>query len=114
MVLPDAPDIIVPGQELDVEFQMSIKICVLPDELPVVVDRTTIELLPVVVQTRPQVVCHLDLDLSERYVEVDVVDTRRDIQNLPGVVPEMLAALPLTLPVDEEMDSQVEERPDET
>ena len=65
-----------------------------------------------VVQTRPQVVCDPDLGLSERYVEVEVVDTRRDIQNLPGVVPEMLATMPLTLSVDEEMDSQVEESPD--
>ena len=115
VVPPYAPDIIVPGQELDVEIpDVDKDLCVLPDELPVVVDRTAMELLsiPVVVQTRPHIMCHPDLDLSERYVEVDVVDTRRDIRNLPRVVPEMLAALPLTLPVDEEMDSQVEEGPD--
>ena len=35
---------------------------------------------------RPQVGCDPDLDLSERYVEVYIVNTRRDIQNLPGVV----------------------------
>ena len=51
------------------------------------------------------------MDLSEWYVEMDVVDTRRDIRDLPGVIPEMLAAMPLTLPVDEDMDSQVEEGP---
>ena len=61
----------MPGQELDVEIpDVDKDICVLPDELPVVVYRTAIELLslPVVVQTRPQVVCDPDLDLSERYV----------------------------------------------
>ena len=42
-------------------------------------------------------------------MEVDTVDTRRDIRNLPGVVSEIFAAMPLTLPVDEEKDSQVEE-----
>ena len=40
------------------------------------------------------------------------MDTRRNIRNLLGMVPEMLAAMPLTLPVDEEMDSQVGEGPD--
>ena len=46
---------------------------------------------------------------------MDIVDTRRDIRNLPGVVPAMfdeMAAMPMTLPVDEEKDSQVEEGPD--
>ena len=72
-------------------------------------------LLPVVVKTRPQVGCDPDLYLSERYVEVDIVDTRWDIRNLLGVVPGMFdetAAVPMTLPVDEEKDSQVEEGPD--
>ena len=115
VVPPYDPDIIAPGWELDVEIpDVDRDICVLPAEFPVVVDRTAVELLSllVVVQTRPQVVCDPDLDLSEQYVEVDVVDTRRDIRHLPGVVPEMLAAMPLTLPVDEEMDSQVKEGPD--
>ena len=61
-----------------------------------------------VVQTRSQVDCDPDLDLSELHVEMDVVDTRQDIRSFPVVIPEMLAAMPLTLPVDEEMDSQVE------
>ena len=41
--------------------------------------------------------------------------TRRDIRNLPGVVLGMFyvtAAVPMTLPVDEEKDLQVEEGPD--
>ena len=110
VVPPYNPDIIVLGRGLDMEIPDGDReICVLSDEFPVVVDKTAVELLslPVVVQTRPQVVCEPDLDLSERYVEVDVVDTRRNIRNLPGMIPEMLAAMPLTLPVDEEMDSQV-------
>ena len=43
------------------------------------------------------------------------MDTRRDIRNLPGVVPGMFdvtTAVPMTLPVDVEKDSQVEEGPD--
>ena len=73
-------DIIVPGRELGVDIpDVDRDICVLPDEFPVVVDGTAVELLslPVVVQTRPQVVCDPDLDLSKRYVVVDIVDTRR-------------------------------------
>ena len=114
VIPPYDPDTIVPGRELDVEIpDVDTDICVLPDEFPVVVDRTDVELLflPVVVQTRSQVLCDPDLDLSERYVEMDVVDTRRDIRDLPGVIPEMFAAMSLTLPVDEEIDSQVEEGP---
>ena len=45
---------------------------------------------------------------------MDVVDIRRDIRNLPDVFPVMFdetAAVPMTLPVDEEMGSQVEEGP---
>ena len=89
VVPPYDPDIIVPGRELDVEIpDVDRDICVLPDEFPVVhISAAEMLSLPVVVQTRPQVVCDPDLDLSERYVEVDVVDTRRDIRNLPGVVP---------------------------
>ena len=92
-------------------------ICVLPDEFPVVVDEAAVELLssPVVVQTGPQVGCDPDLYLSERNVEVEIVDTRRDIRNLPGVFSVMfdnMAAVPMTLPVDVEMGSQVEEDPD--
>ena len=48
-------------------------------------------------------------------VEVDIVYTRRDIQNLLDVFPVMFdkaAAVPMTLPVDVEMGPQVEEDPD--
>ena len=71
--------------------------------------------LPVVVETGPQVVRDPDLYLSERNVEVDIVDTRRDIRNLPDVFLVMFdkpAAVPMTLPVGVEMGSQVEEDPD--
>ena len=115
VVPPYDPDMILPGREMDVEIpDVDRDICVLPDEFPVVEDKTAVEplFLPVVVKTRPQVGCDPDLYLSKRYVEVDIVDTRRDIRNLPGVVPVMFdetAAVPMTLPVDEEKDSQVEE-----
>ena len=107
MVPPYDPDMILPGWEMYVEIpDVDRDICVLPDEVPVVVDKTVVEplSLPVVVKTRPQVGCDPDLYLSERYVEVDIVDTRRDIRNLPGVVLAMfdgMAAIPITLPVDE-------------
>ena len=70
VVPPYDPDKILPGREMDVEIpDVDRDICVLPDEFPVVVDRTTVEplSLPVVVQTRPQVGCDPDLYLSERY-----------------------------------------------
>ena len=87
----------------------------MPDEFPV--DKTAVEplFLPVVGKTGPQVGCDSDLYLSERYMEVDIVDTRRDIRNLPGVVPVMfdkMGTIPITLPVDEEKDSKIEEGPD--
>ena len=94
----------LPGREMDMDIlDVDRDICVLPDEFPVVVDKTDV---------KPQVGCDPDSYLSKRYVEVDIVDTRR---NLPGVVPGMFdvtAAVPMTLPVDEEKDSQVEEGPD--
>ena len=68
-----------------------------------------------VVETGSQVGCDPDLYLSERNVEVDIMDTRWDIRNLPGVFLVMFdktAAVPMTLPVDVEMGSQVEEDPD--
>ena len=77
----DGLGVIMPGRELDVEISdVDRDICVVPDEFPVVVDRTAVEplFLHVVVKTRPQVGCELDL----------------------------------TLPVDEEKDSQVEDGPD--
>ena len=58
MIPPYDLDTIVPGRELDVEIpDVDRDICVLPDEFPVVVDRTAVELLslPVVVRTRSQV-----------------------------------------------------------
>ena len=81
VVPPSDPDMILPGREMEVEISRYRDICVLPDEFPVVVDKTAVEplFLPVVVETRPQVGCDPDLYLSERYVEVDIVDTRRDI-----------------------------------
>ena len=71
VVPPYDPDMILPRRELDVEIPDIYRdICVLPDEFPVVVDKTAVELLslPVVVHTRPQVGCDPDLDLSDRYV----------------------------------------------
>ena len=59
--------------------------------------------------------CEPDLYLSERNVEVDVVNIRRDIRNLPDVFPVMFdktAAVPMTLPVGVKMGPQVEEDPD--
>ena len=87
------------------------------DLIPVDVDKMAVEPLsfPVVVLTRPQVGCDPDLYLSKRHMEVDIVDTRRDIRNLPGMVPALFdetAAMPMTLPVDEKQNSQVEEGPD--
>ena len=66
-------------------------------------DKTAVEpmSLPVVVETGPQVGHDPDLYLSKRNMEVDIVDTRRDIRNLP-----------VTLPVGVEMGPQVEEDPD--
>ena len=82
MVPPYEPNMALPGREMNVEIpDVDRDICVLPDECPVVVDKTALEplFLPVVVKTGPQVGCDLDLYLSERSVEVDSVDTRRDI-----------------------------------
>ena len=118
VVPPYEPDMVLPGREMDVGItDVGRDICVLPDEFPVVVDKMAVEpmSLPVVVETGPQVGCDPDLDLSERNVEVDIVDTRRDIRNLPDVFPVMFdktAAVPMTLPVGVEMGSQVEEDPD--
>ena len=67
-----------------------------------------------VVQTGPLVGCELDLYLSERNVEVDIVDIRWDI-HLLDVFPVMFdktAAVPMTLPVGVKMGPQVEEDPD--
>ena len=81
------------------------------------VDKTAVEpmSLPVVIETGPQVGHDPDLYLSERNVEVGIVDTRRDIRNLPDVSPVMFdktAAVPMTLPVGVEMGSHIEEDPD--
>ena len=92
VVLPYDPDMILPGREMYVEIpDVDRDICILPDEFPVVVDKTAVEplSLPVVVKMRPHVGCDPDLYLSEWYVEVDNVDTRQHIRNLPGVVPAM-------------------------
>ena len=65
VVPPYDPDMILPGRESEVEIpDVDRDICVLPDEFPVVVDKTAVELLslPVVVRTRPHVGCDPDLD----------------------------------------------------
>ena len=119
VVPPYDPEMILPGQEMDMEIpDVNQDICVLPDEFPVVVDRTAVEplFLPVVVETRPQVGCDPDLNLSERYVEVDIycgyqMGYPKFARRGSGNGCEM-AAVPMTLPVDEEPDSQVEEGPD--
>ena len=71
VVPPYDPDMKLPEWETDVEISdVDRDICVLPDELPVVVDKTAVEplFLSVVVKTRPQVGCDPDLSLSERYI----------------------------------------------
>ena len=118
MVPPYVPDMVLPGREMDAGIpDVGRDICVLPYEFPVVVDKMAVDPLssPVVFETGPQVGRVPDLYLSERNVEVDIVDTRRDIRNLPDVFPVMFdktAAVPMTLPMDVEMGSQVEEDPD--
>ena len=84
---------------------------------PVVVDATAVEpmSLSVVVETGSQVGCEPDLYLSKRNVEVEVVDIRQDIRNLPDVFAGMFdktAAVPMTLPVGVKMGPHVEEDPD--
>ena len=60
--------------------------------------------------------CHEDLITLDTYVQQGItMDNKFFIRNWPGMVPVMFdetAAVPMTLPVDEEMGSQVEEGPD--
>ena len=116
--LPYEPDMVLPGGDMDLGItDVGRDICVLPDVFLVVVDKTAVEpmSLPVVVKTGSQVGCEPDFYLSEQNVGVDVVDIRRDIQNLPDVFPVMfdkMAAVPMTLPVGVKTGPQVEEDPD--
>ena len=118
VVPPYEPVMVLPGREMNVEIpDVGGDICVVPDEFPLVVDKTAEELLssPLVIQTGPQVGCDPDLCLSKRNTEVDIVDIRRDIRKLSGVCPVMFdetAAVTMTLPVKVEMGSQVQEDPD--
>ena len=92
VVSPYEPDMVLPGRDRDVGItDVGRDICVWPDVFPVVVDETAVEpmSLPVFVESGSQVGCDPDLYLSEGNVEVDVVDIRWDIRNLPDVFPVM-------------------------
>ena len=116
VVPPYAPDMILPGREMDVEIpDVDRDICVLPDEFPVVVDTMAVwspcSYLWSLRRDHMLVVTRTCTCLSGMWRWI----FRWNIRNLLGVVPGMFdetAAVPMTLPVDEQKDSQVEEGPD--
>ena len=92
---------ILPRPELDEESSdVERDVCDVPDEFPVGIDKTAVELLclPVVVQTRPQVGCDPDLPLpvvedgpdvifSGRKLNVKISDVSRGICVVPDQFP---------------------------
>ena len=119
----DGPDVIVSGREsIITESDVSCEICVVSDQLPVVVPKlATVPLaISVVAQTRPQVGCGPDLPLpvdkemesldddgldviiSGRESTVMISDVSRDICVEPDQLPVVVskeAVEPLVLPV---------------
>ena len=122
-LVEDGPDVIVSGWKSNMErSNVSREICVVPDQCPVVVPKMAAEplVLPVVVQTRPQVGCGPDLPLpvdegkaslvvdgldvifSGRKSNVKGSDVSSDICVVPDLFPVVMpkkAAEPLVLPV---------------
>ena len=113
----EVPVVVLTGRDMEVgDTDVGRDIRVLTDVCPLVLNESATEplSLPVVVETGSQVGCEPDLYLSEWNVEVDIVDIRWDIQNLPDVFPvrfDKTAAVPKTLHVGVAMGPQVDEDP---
>ena len=80
-LVEDGPGVIVSGRKSNVgRTDVSCEICVVPDQCPVVVPKMAVEpiVLPVVVQTRPQVGCGPDLPLPgdgrKEFLVIDGLD----------------------------------------